>query len=374
MTTENYDLKCTFYTDALARNIAHAREVCGAELAAVVKADAYGFGLNRALPVMKAAGIKSYFVQDVIDGIDARALLGAEADIYVMSGAISGQYDALVKHDLIPAIVSVPQLSAWREFSAGRGLRTALHFDTGMNRTGILSEEFVDFGAETRGLDVRLYMSHLYDSGRRNQNSLRQKERFDALLARLPRLPASLAATGGILVQGREYDYDMARVGHALYGLVRGFEPVVKVEARILQTRDVAKGDAVGYSGTYRAPKDMRVAVLCVGYKDGYPRDLSHTNTWRDWLRSRMHSGTGFTRSWVVIGGYRCPLVGIVSMNNITVDVSSVPADVLAGVEWAEILGEGADWRHFFSASGFRPVDMVLGLLRPNKNSLHLTV
>jgi alanine racemase len=372
----NFDLVRTFNPKALTENIASVRAKAGAELGAVIKADGYGIGLGRVLPIMKKEGVKSFFAQDIIDAIDAREILGPGAEIFVMAGAIKGQYGDLAKHDLVPVCVSLDQIEGYNKFAAGmhRKPKAAVHFDTGMNRTGLGRNDALlfasNFRARTSNLDIALYMSHLYDSRRKTLASIVQKRAFDRIIKMLPRRRASLAATGGALIQGRSFHYDLLRVGDALYGMARGMRPVVSVSARILQVRDVEKGAAIGYSGTYRAPRAMRVVVLCAGFKDGYPREMSHTNTWRDWIRAKAGVGTGATRSYADIGGYKCPLVGLVSMNNITVDASGVPEEVLARETFAEIMGERADVRDFRTSAGFIPTDMLCGLMRPNKNAI----
>ncbi|MDR3126403.1 MAG: alanine racemase [Rickettsiales bacterium] len=376
MTDANFDLIRTFNPKALAENIAYIRSRTKAELGAVIKAEAYGIGLSRVLPIMKKEGVESFFAQDIIDAMDARRILGPDAEIFVMAGAIKGQYGELAAHGLAPACVSMDQIEGFNKFASDlkRKPKAAIHFDTGMNRTGLALRDALllasNFRARTANLDIVLYMSHLYDSRRKTLANLAQKRAFDRMLEMLPKRRASLAATGGALAQGRAFHYDLLRVGDALYGMARGMRPVASVAARILQIRDVEKGAAVGYSGTYRAPRNMRVAVLCAGFKDGYPRELSHTNTWRDWIRAKTGVGTGATRSWAHIGGRRCPLVGLVSMNNITVDASLVPDEILARERFAEIMGEKADARDFRTSAGFIPADMLCGLMRPNKNAV----
>jgi alanine racemase len=156
------------------------------------------------------------------------------------------------------------------------------------------------------------------------------------------------------------------------YGFKSGSEPPLSVFARVLQTRRLAKGDPVGYFGHYRAPRDMRTATLAIGAEDGYVKCLSKTNRWQDVLRARLRSGAGFAKSYAVIGGFKCPLVGLVSMNNITLDASAVPEKVMASCEWAEVVGKNALIRDFRGANGYIPDDMLVYLAKPNPGALDL--
>ncbi|MBR4317067.1 MAG: hypothetical protein IKP65_08960, partial [Alphaproteobacteria bacterium] len=130
-----------------------------------------------------------------------------------------------------------------------------------------------------------------------------------------------------------------------------------------------------GYFGGYKAEKNMKIAILNIGYKDGYSRSLSHTNKWKDKLRAKLKSGANFATSYAVIDGkYKCYVVGIISMNNIMIDVSNVPEKVLAKVKFAEIVGKNANLMDFREANGFIPCDLLTSLLLPNPNAVDMNM
>ena len=199
-------------------------------------------------------------------------------------------------------------------------------------------------------------MSHL--TGPFNKAKIRLKK-FNKILASLPKKPVSFCASSGVLKLPAQFHFDMVRVGSALFGLAKGFEPTITVNAKVLQVRNVKKGGVIGYSSGFIAPCNMKIAVLNVGYADGYSRAMSKTNTGGliGWLRRRLNIGTGVSKAFIVIKGKKCPVIGLVSMNNITVDVSKV-SKVLAG-EWAEIIGKNANILEFRSAFGYVPTELL---------------
>jgi len=232
--------------------------------------------------------------------------------------------------------------------SARRGVRlpAAVHIDSGLNRLG-LSEH--DVGALARRpdllarLDVQLVMSHLAcaDDPASPMND-KQRAVFDRLRALLPPAPASLAASDGLML-GAAFHYDLVRPGYALYGgqAFRGgatsVNPVVAIAARILQIRSVATGETVGYSATWRATRPTRLAVVAGGYADGLARALS--------AASGAHGGE------VLVSGARAPIVGRVSMDLITVDITDIAGEVRRG-DLVQLVGPGLTIEDMGHASG----------------------
>ncbi|MDR1476590.1 MAG: alanine racemase [Rickettsiales bacterium] len=377
---DRYDVIRVFDSASLARNVERARRAAGASsLAVTVKSDAYGFGLARAVPVLEKAGIRDYFVQDVVEAVKARKFLRS-GNVYAYAGVQDGQAGEFVKHDIIPVCISLEQLRRFNSFARGlkKKPRAAIHFDTGMNRTGLSrmdAEVLVGAWEDFSGcLDIVLYLSHLHGPFEDDRISRGQLAAFRDVLAQLPRRPASIAATSGLFRLGREYRLDMVRPGGGIfYDAAAGMAPPVSVFAKILQVREVAKGATIGYSDEYRVRRASRAAVLNIGYKDGYGRDLSRTNGLFNWIRARMHTGGGFTRAYAAIGGFKCPVAGIVSMNNIIVDATGVPERVLASHRWAQVLGPDVPLSKFRNAMGYVPIELQVGLARPNPNALDLT-
>lgn len=301
----------------------------------MVKADAYGLGMAQAAPALARAGCQTFFVATLDEAKALHALL-PRATIYVLAGLMPGTAAIYRAHDLRPVLNSAEEIAEWASFCAGQSekLPCALHIDSGMNRLGLSAAE-VDHLAEAaelwRAMTLSLVMSHLAcsDEPGHSKNEM-QRTLFDRLRARLPRALASLANSAGILL-GRSYIYDLVRPGIALYGGKPSrqgenpFTPVVHLKGRILQVRNVAPGETVGYGATRTIERPARVAVVSVGYADGFFRALST----RD-------GEEGFV---AYAGPHRAPILGRVSMDLITVDVSAVPEEHSSRGAWVELIG-----------------------------------
>lgn len=347
MTPENAAEKAagailTVDLDALAANYALLRETAaGAEVSAVVKADAYGLGLGPVAERLWMEGCRTFFVADVNEGKALRAVLPG-AVIHVLNGIFPGTAGLYAEAVLRPVIASLAELAEWRE--AGAPLPAALHFDTGMNRLGMSAADADAIAQDevlTRGVEVSLVMSHLAcsdDEGhpRNGLQLARFSEIWERLKTRFPGAVASLANSGGIFL-GEEYRFGLVRPGVSLYGgnpfsgRANPFRPVVRAEARVIALREVEPGETVGYSATWSAPggddgAQKRVAILGAGYADGYFRALSSAE--------RPESG-----GLVHIGGRACPIAGRVSMDMVAVDVSHLPEGAVTRGDMAELIG-----------------------------------
>lgn len=303
-----------------------AAQAPGASCAAVVKADAYGLGAAHVAPALARAGCRRFFVALLAEGIALRRVLGAAAEILVLHGPPAGSEPAFAAHALMPVLNSVEQAESWAAFGRARGaaLPAALQFDTGMARLGAPPAACGHLLA-CRGLDVRLVISHLAcaDEPAHPANAA-QRGLFAALRREWPQAEASLAASFGIFL-GAAYHFDWVRPGAALYGIapVAGPNPmraVVRLQAPVIQLREVPAGACVGYGHSWRASGPARIATLGIGYADGLPRSLS--NAGAAWL-----------------DGSPLPIVGRVSMDSITVDSSGVPARALAPGTLLDLLG-----------------------------------
>jgi alanine racemase len=326
----------TIDLDALAANYRRLRELAApAECAAVVKADAYGLGMAEAAPVLWRQGCRTFFVATPNEARDLRKLL-PHAIIYVLAGLMPGTADMFRKHGLRPVLNSTDEVREWASCSAkaGEALPCAVHIDSGMNRLGLSAAEVNSIAAERtlwEALTLSLVMSHLAcaDEPEHPKNA-EQRKIFDELRGRLPTALASLANSAGILL-GRAYTYDVVRPGIALYGgkpQSRGsheFAPVVHLKGRILQVRNVPAGETVGYGATRTLRRRSRVAIVAVGYADGFFRSLSTKD-----------GETGFV---AYAGPHAAPILGRVSMDLITVDVTDVPEAHSARGGWVELMG-----------------------------------
>jgi alanine racemase len=326
----------TIDLDAVAANYRLLCDLAApAACAAVVKADAYGLGMGPIAPVLWASGCRTFFVATIGEGRALRATL-PEAAIYVLSGLMPGTAGLYRAHDLRPVLNSAEEVKEWAAFCTKQGekLSCAVHIDSGMNRLGLSAQE-VDQVASDAGLwqalTLSLVMSHLACSdepGHRKNEA--QRKIFDRLRARLPSAPASLANSAGILL-GKEFVYDLVRPGLALYGGRprhhgdNPFRPVVRLMGRILQIRNAAAGDSVGYGATRTINKPARLAAVSVGYADGFFRSLS--------VADGEEGFSGY------IGLHPAPIVGRVSMDLVVLDVSNVPEALARRGAWVELIG-----------------------------------
>lgn len=298
-----------------------AEHVRPAECGAVVKADAYGLGAERVIPALVRAGCRTFFVATPQEAAQARRL-AATSTIYVLDGLLPGSGDALIETAAIPILSDAGAVREWAALAAAKTIRlpAALQLDSGLNRLGLGETDVLSLAADSELLawfDLKLVMSHLAcaDDPDDAKNSA-QLGAFRQLAARLLPAPLSLAASDGLML-GPAFHFDLVRPGYALYGgqAFKGeptpVRPVLRVEARVLQIRDVGDGETVGYSATFRAKGARRIATIAAGYADGLFRRLSAGNDERG-----GHVG---------INGHLAPIAGRVSMDLITVDVTDIP-------------------------------------------------
>jgi alanine racemase len=300
------------------------------ECAAVVKADAYGLGAAQVAPALVHAGCRSFFVFTIDEGIALRQALqpvAPEAAVYVMQGPLPGTEALFDRHRLVPFLNTVEQVASWAAHGGPRP--AALMVDTGMSRLGLSAHDIDALQAEPGwrdGVALALVVSHLAcaddpaDAMNASQLAL-----FRTARTKLPAAPASLANSPGIFL-GPDYHFDLVRPGAALYGLESGpascglLRQVVELKARILQVRDVDRGTAVGYGAAHRVARRSRIATAAIGYGDGLNRQIGDR-------------GSGF------IDGTRVPLVGRVSMDVVTFDVTDVPEALAAPGAQIELMG-----------------------------------
>lgn len=297
--------------------------------AAVVKANAYGLGAVRVVEALGKVGCRDFFVATLDEGIAVRAA-NREAKVYVLSGPVDDRGAAsMVRHRLTPVLNDEIQLGRWREH---REMPVAVHVDTGMHRLGFGHREFSVSMFD--GFDVGLVLSHLAcaDDPDHPMNQC-QVDRFEVVRSLFPNAEGSLANSAAALAG---IGSGLVRAGIALYGgnpfssRPNPMSPCVTLEAQVVALRTVAKGQPVGYGGTYVTAHAVRIAVLGVGYADGIPRGLSPD-------------------ARVVFRERRLPVVGRVSMDLLHVDASTVQSDLALG-DWMEVFGrtvgidEAAAW------------------------------
>ncbi len=318
-----------------------ADRVAPAQCGAVVKADAYGLGAERIIPALVKARCATFFIATPGEAEVIRRL-APKAVIYALDGLCGDDGRLFASLSVRPVLSTLDDITTWATLAKSRGnnLPAALHIDTGLNRLGLPSRDARRIAADpTRlaGIDVKLIMSHLACAD--NPTDKKNREQllaFETLSALFPHVPRSLAASDGLML-GPAYHFDLVRPGYALYGGQASqtnpapVQPAVVVAARILSVSDVAPGETVGYSATWRAHRPSRIATIAAGYADGVPRSASASN------------GAGSERPGgsVVISGQRAPIVGRVSMDLITVDVTDLPMATARIGDFARLIGDG---------------------------------
>ena len=331
-----YGGRLTVDLGALKRNWQALDKVSrGALTGAVVKADAYGTGIVQSARALYDAGARFFFTATPDEGIAVRAALPEDTHIFILDGLFPGAAPLYVGERLMPCLSSIPMLEEWLDacLASGQALPAALHFDTGINRLGFRLNEatIVKRMVDAIGYAPQMIMSHLACADiPAHEKNRTQLALFTTVMAQFPGVPASLANSAGLMTS-RENHFQMVRPGIALYGgravasRRNPMSPVVTLEAPILQVKELKTGETVGYGALQTIQRDTRLAVVAIGYADGFFRSLSSANN---------HRGTH-----VSIRGQHVPVIGRVSMDMIGVDITDLN-DVPKPGEKAEILGK----------------------------------
>ena len=326
-------LRCWAEIDLSA--IRHNARVCQAllgdraELMAIVKADAYGHGLERVATAL-ANEVDWFGVANVREAQRARTAAGTEIPVLILSPAISDEIPLIVEGRFSASVSTLAEVEAFSEEAKSRGLVAKIHAvaDTGMGRMGARPDEFENL---VRGILASPHCklegveTHFPSADEDEAFTKEQIETFRSLLDSLD-LPDScrvhLGNSAGLLAfQDQTPFANLARPGLALYGISpfsetpHDLRPALQLKTRITLVRDVPEGTSISYGRTFISERPMRLATLGVGYGDGYPRALSGRN------------------AHVLIGGHRCPLLGRVTMDQIVVDVSALPVYPTIGEE-----------------------------------------
>jgi alanine racemase len=322
-----------------------------AECAAVVKANAYGCGAEQVARALAGAGCKTFFVATIEEARVVRAA-APNAAIYALSGFFQNTGEEFAKIDCKPVIGDLNELAEWDVFCRRSGWSggAAIHIDTGMNRLGLTITEAQGIIPRINAGDhgITLVMSHLASAEQlNNPMNAKQITSFREIASLFSGVPASLANSSGIFL-GSQFQFDLVRPGAALYGINPTPEadnpmlPVVELKARIVQIRNVEKGETVGYGGTWTARRPTRIAIVSAGYADGYFRAAS--------------ANDGTRGAEVVVAGKRCPIAGRVSMDLIAVDVTDLEKNAARRGHLATLIGDGItvdELAHHFGTIGY---------------------
>jgi alanine racemase len=321
---------------AIRRNYGRLRSLAqGAETAAVVKANAYGLGVERCAPALAGEGCRTFFVATPAEAEALRAI-SPDTTIYVLNGLLSESTAYYNELRVRPVLGSLEEVTEWAAYCRSRGtkLPAAIHLDTGMARLGLKAPEALQLAKDRDTFDPfepSLLMTHLV-SGDDVESAMndRQRTRFAELSAVFPGVPRSLANSAGIFL-GPQFHFDVTRPGISLYGgnaqfnAANPIEPVVWLFGRIAQVHWAEAGQTVGYGAMHTLKRRTRIATVCIGYADGYLRAFSASDA-RD-------GSPGY------IAEHRLPLLGRVSMDLITYDATDVSDGLLHRGSWIEVLG-----------------------------------
>ncbi len=356
--------RCCRYFNDLARNRKGS-------LAAVVKNDGYGFGIPNILPPILETGITQIYTSDISEAGAIRQA-GFQGKLFILNGFRNGLAKEFEALDAIPVLSSRRQIEDFCAVALEAKERKAasLHFDTGMNRNGLPFDDIrwveENWDNITRAINVDHYLTHLHsvdlDRESGQAASLDQIARFRSCIEKLPQRPVSIFATHGALYIDSGHTSDLEnqihRIGVGLLGDIYDRPLAVEVHARINETRTLKKGEAVGYDQIFRAPENMRIAVVEIGYGDGYARGLAVGNG----------SACDSKAPFMMIDGSPCPVVGKISMNMTTVDISNLPNWPLKN-GFAEVVGPHVDIRQLSDYAGTVPEEMLIGLQTRNRRA-----
>jgi alanine racemase len=311
------------------------RRLFAVECGAVVKANAYGLGLEPVTARLVKAGCKIFFVADVAEARRARSR-AREAAIYVLNGFSPAAANAFAELNVQPVINSTVELAEWDAFIATQGWRggAAIHIDTGMNRLGVSAEEAAALAPrlQQENHGITLLMSHLACAEVQDHPlNASQIRLFRELRMLYHGVPASLANSAGIFI-GDTAHFDVARPGAALYGInptpgrTNPMRNVLTLSGLVLQVRKVPQGESVGYGAAWNAKRASRIAVAALGYADGLLRAGSGPD--------RKAGGSA------IVAKKRCPIVGYISMDLTCIDVTDLPNNAVRRGDSATFIGE----------------------------------
>lgn len=322
-----------------------------AECSAVIKADAYGCGAEQVARALNKAGCKTFFVATIEEARKVRAAV-PEAAIYVLGGYFQNTGEHYAQINCRPVIGDLNELAEWDVFCRRTGWTggAAVHIDTGMNRLGLTLAEAQAIIPRINAGDhgITLVMSHLVSAEQLNSPvNAKQLAAFRSIASEFSGVPAALANSSGIFL-GAPFQFDLVRPGAALYGVNptpeadNPMQPVVDLKARIVQIRNVERGESVGYGGTWTARRPTKLAIIAVGYADGYFRAAS--------------SSDGTRGAEVIVAGKRCPVAGRVSMDLIAIDITDLAPNAARRGHMVTLLGEGItvdELAHHFGTIGY---------------------
>lgn len=347
----------------------------GSICAAVLKAEVHGLQMKDVAPALYNVGVRYYFVAELFEAIALREIIPQQdARIYTLAGILDQEEQYFHKYHITPCINSLEQLERWNNYCKMNGHGSVIiHLDTHMNRLGLLDDEVEILSQKyhefVSNLKVEFYMSHFYDiKGNDFTNCDKQIAILKKYLEKLPPAPVTFACTDSIIMlDNQKVNFEMIRPGIGLVGgAPNASHPIspdakytIEIYAKISQIKKIPKGQTVGYGGSYTTKRDTIMALVHIGYKDGYLRALSELDC--------APNGV-----YMYIDGYRTPIIGKISLDATTIDVTDVPNDILKNTRYAEVIGPNVDLKELADKSGCYEVLVALGRKNDKMNDYTL--
>lgn len=325
------------------------------QIAAVVKANSYGLGMEKIAQALYVQGCRVFCVAFIEEGLKLRQVLPSEeVKIFVFCGVLSGTEGEFINARLTPVLVDQEQVDRWSKAARLKShpLPAVLHVDTGMTRNGLSFQDVIKISQEPdllKAFSLQMIISHLASSDEpENPQNEEQRDVFEQCLKMLPKAAASLANSNGISL-GEAYHYEYVRPGLGLYGYATPYPEsdnlrgCMTLYARIVQVQDVQSGQTIGYNATYKCPSPKRLATLGIGYADGILRELSN-------------------KGHVYIGGRVAPILGRISMDFMVVDATGIPEEFCHVNAWVTMYPTAQNLREMASFAGTTPYELLTSL------------
>ncbi len=353
-TLKKYGTCLVVDTQAIVQNYNIVKNVSlPSELSWVLKNDAYGLSMEKILPLVKKVGCKHIFIATLLEGLDVKKFFNNsyDANIYVLNPILPNQQEELFNNNLIPVVNTISQVESWSDFakSKNKKLPVILHIETGIHRLGLLKQDIMYLYNNPQllyNLDIRYIISHFATASIHHVATMEEQyNKFIDLIQYLPKSKYSIAASDALFID-KKYLLDLVRPAIVLYGaIIADFDKpvsknVIYLYSTIQQVKLLEAGEKVGYGHIWEASKLSKIAVLPLGYADGIPRVLDE-------------------KAQVNISGYMCPIVGRVSMDLITVDITSIPEKLQKEGIIVEIIGENITLEDFSLSTNSLDCDVL---------------
>lgn len=319
-------------------------------MAVVVKANAYGMEKS-IVKLLNEAGCNDFFVATHEEGVIARSIVNKKSRVYIFHGLENQDLGAYAAHNLISTLNTVDEVKCWHAWGLNQITPppACIHIDTGMNRLGLSKEDVKTLAPLFQEMDIPYVMTHL-PCGRHATDKM-NKQQLDLFLSLtdtyMPGVKRSVAASN-ILSLSPDYALDMIRQGLNLYGAYAPTDlennPLrfsLKLQAKIHQVRHVNPGDFIGYNATYKAEKPMRIAVIGIGYADGLPYALSNRG------------------GCCLIESYAAPIIGAISMDLTTIDVTNIPENISSVNDWVDLFHDNMSLYELAKKAGSHQHEML---------------